>query len=280
VTFQDLSSLLETAELAARAGAAALMPFWRSLAPSEVQEKGPNDLVTRADRASETAILATIRARHPDHAVLAEESGLSGLEDSRRPTWIVDPLDGTTNFVHGVPHFAVSVGVAVGGEPVAGVILDPVKNDVFKAARGGGASWNGGPCRVCGRAGLAGALLTTGFPFKAHRLLDVYLAIFRDVFLRCKAIRRPGAAALDLAYVACGIFDGFFEFRLSPWDLAAGAALVREAGGVVTDMDGKPDFLPTGDVVCGTPGVHRELLELIAVHRRDWTAMSYTGNQT
>jgi len=267
MAFQDPHTLLETAVTAAQAGARSVSGFWRSLTAGQVEEKAPNDLVTDADRASEAAMLEHIHRRFPDHAILAEESGLSGLEDTGKPTWIIDPLDGTTNFVHGVPHFAISVGVAVGGQPVVGVILDPVKNDLFAGGEGIGVRWNGKPCRVSPRAGLPGALLTTGFPFKAHRLLDTYLKIFHDVFLRCKAIRRPGAAALDLAYVAAGIFDGFFEFQLSPWDLAAGTALVREAGGIVTNMDGTDDILTEGDVVCGPPGVHHELLALIGKYR-------------
>lgn len=265
--FHESDDFLGSVEAVAHAGANALMPFWRSLRPEEITEKSRNDLVTAADRAAEAAILAEINRRFPDHAVLAEESGWTRRDDDR-PTWIVDPLDGTTNFVHGIPQFAVSVGVAVADRVEYGVILDPVKNDVFRAERGRGATWNGEPCRVTDRPGLAGALLATGFPFKAHDLLDTYLAIFKDVFLRCKAIRRPGAAALDLAYTACGLFDGFFEFRLSPWDLAAGSLLVEEAGGSVSDMDGGQDYLASGDMVCGAPGVHAELCEVIQARRK------------
>lgn len=264
--FQDPDDFLDQVEAVALAGADALMPFWRALKPHEINEKSRNDLVTAADRAAEAAILAEIDRRFPDHAVLAEESGWTRRNDDR-PTWIVDPLDGTTNFVHGIPQFAVSVGVAVEDRVRYGVILDPVKNDVFRAARGCGATWNGSPCRVTSRGGLAGALIATGFPFKAHELLDTYLAIFREVFLRCKAIRRPGAAALDLAYTACGLFDGFFEFHLSPWDLAAGSLLVEEAGGRVSDMDGGNDFLASGDMLCGSPDVHAELLEVVSTAR-------------
>ncbi len=260
--FHEPEDFLDQVEAVARVGADALMPFWRALKPHEITEKSRNDLVTAADRAAEAAILGEIERRFPDHAVLAEESGWT-RRDNDRPTWIVDPLDGTTNFVHGIPQFAVSVGVAVNDHVRYGVILDPVKNDVFRAARGLGATWNGRPCRVTSRDGLSGALVATGFPFKAHELLDTYLAIFREVFLRCKAIRRPGAAALDLAYTACGLFDGFFEFRLSPWDLAAGSLLVEEAGGRVSDTDGGADFMATGDVLCGSPGVHSELLEVV-----------------
>jgi myo-inositol-1(or 4)-monophosphatase len=267
--FQFPDDFPDQVEAIARAGADAVMPYWRSLEPDQIDEKARNDLVTTADRAAERTILDAIEARFPDHAVLAEESGWTRRGDDR-PTWIVDPLDGTTNFVHGIPQFAVSIGVAVGDRVEHGVIVDPVKRDVFRAGRGVGATWNGRPCSVTSRPGLAGALVATGFPFKAHELLDPYLAIFRDVFLACKAIRRPGAAALDLAYTACGLFDGFFEFRLSPWDLAAGALLVTEAGGVTSDMDGGGDFFATGDMVCGTPGVHADLLDIVQRHRDRW----------
>jgi len=267
--FQQSEEFLDQVESVARAGADALMPYWRALEPHEITEKSRNDLVTAADHAAETAILAEINRRFPNHAVLAEESGWTRRDDDR-PTWIVDPLDGTTNFVHGIPQFAVSVGVAVADRVEIGVILDPVKKDVFRAGRGMGATWNGERCRVTSRAGLEGALVATGFPFKAHELLDPYLAIFREVFLRCKAIRRPGAAALDLAYTACGLFDGFFEFRLSPWDLAAGSLLVEEAGGTVSDMDGGSGYVAAGDLICGPPGVHAELLNVIQTRRELW----------
>jgi myo-inositol-1(or 4)-monophosphatase len=269
MSFPRPDVFLDHVEAVARAGADALMPYWRSLEPRDVNEKARNDLVSVADRAAEQAIVAEIERLHPGHAILAEESGWTRkLAD--RPVWIVDPLDGTTNFVHGFAQFAVSVGVAVDGRVDFGVVLDPVKGDLFRAARGRGATWNGTPCRVTDRPGLSGALVATGFPFKAHELLDPYLAIFRDVFLGCKAIRRPGAAALDLAYTAAGLFDGFFEFRLSPWDLAAGSLLVEEAGGVVTDMDGGDAYMTTGDMLCGPSGVHTDLLAVVQNHRESW----------
>jgi len=201
--------------------------------------------------------------------VLAEESGWT-RRDPDRPVWIVDPLDGTTNFVHGIPQFAVSVAVAVGGRVEYGVVLDPVKRDIFSAARGLGVRWNGSPCRVSNRGGLDGALIATGFPFRNNGLLDAFLAIFREVFPRCTGMRRPGAAALDLAWTACGLFDGFFEFGLSPLDIAAGSLLVEEAGGVVSDMDGEAEYLANGNIVCGAPDVHADLLAAIIGHRELW----------
>jgi myo-inositol-1(or 4)-monophosphatase len=258
-------------ERIARLGGAQLMKHWRSLAADQISEKARNDMVTVADLASERVIIEAVRSRFPDHRVLSEEAGWSSTAGAG-PTWIVDPLDGTTNFVHGIPQFAVSIGVAIDGRVDFGVIFDPCKNDVFTAARGRGAHWNGVPCHVSSHQRLEGSLLATGFPFKAHRLLGPYLAIFRDVFLSCKAIRRPGAAALDLAYTAAGMFDGFFEFQLSAWDTAAGSILIEEAGGVITDMEGGAGYLESGNVVSGTPGVHRELLETVQAHGEDWRA--------
>ena len=267
--FPEPDAFLAEVERIARLGGAQLLKHWRSLAADQISEKARNDMVTVADLASERVIIEAVRSRFPDHRVLSEEAGWSSTAGTG-PTWIVDPLDGTTNFVHGIPQFAVSIGVAVDGRVDFGVIFDPCKNDIFTAARRRGARWNGVPCRVSAHQRLEGSLLATGFPFKAHRLLGAYLDIFRDVFLRCKAIRRPGAAALDLAYTAAGMFDGFFEFQLSTWDTAAGAILIEEAGGVITDMEGGPNYLETGNVVSGTPGVHRELLETIQRHRESW----------
>lgn len=269
--FQDPEAFLAEVEVIARLGGEQLMAHWRSLRTDQISEKARNDMVSAADLSSERAILEAVASRFPSHRVLAEESGLSS-DDEAAPTWIVDPLDGTTNFIHGIPQFAVSIGVAIRGRVDFGVIFDPCKNDIFTAARGRGARWNGNPCRVSGRAGLEGAVIATGFPFKAHQLLDPYLAIFKDVFLRCKAIRRPGAAALDLAYTACGLFDGFFEFQLSAWDVAAGSVLVEEAGGVITDMNGGAGYMESGNVVCGVRGVHRELLAEVAKHEDAWRA--------
>jgi myo-inositol-1(or 4)-monophosphatase len=269
VLFQDPDAFLAEMVEIAGLGARELMTHWRALEPHQINEKSRNDLVSAADLASEKAIIGEIQKRFPDHRILSEEAGWSRTSGAG-PTWIIDPLDGTTNFVHGIPQFAVSIGVAVDDRVEYGVILDPCRNDIFSAARGHGARWNGQPCQVSSRSTLAGALLATGFPFKAHRLLDPYLAIFRDVFLRCKAIRRPGAAALDLAYTACGLFDGFFEFQLSAWDIAAGSVLVEEAGGTITDMDGGDRFLDGGDVVCGSAGVHRELLEIVEIYGDGW----------
>ncbi len=251
---------LALAMSAAQLGGEVLRRSFLKLRPGDVDEKGRNDYVSAADRASEQAITAFLQDRTPELGVLAEEGGARGASGAR---WVIDPLDGTLNFVRGFPHFAVSVALVVEGEVEVGAVYDPMRDELFAACAGAGASCNGRPLAVTDRPGLAGAFVTTGFPFRVHRHIDTYLAIFREVFFRAGALRRPGAAALDLAHTAAGVFDAFFEFCLSPWDIAAGALLVREAGGVVTDLDGGPEVLARGNVVAGAPGVHRELGEVI-----------------
>lgn len=260
------ASLLAVAMTAAQRGGEVLRRFFRTMEPGQVTEKAQNDFVSTADRESEKVITSYLRAQTPEFGMLAEEAGASGGEGAR---WVVDPLDGTANFVHSFPHFAVSVALVLDGEVEVGAIYDPMRDELFSAARGGGAWCNGRRLRVSVRQGLAGGFLTTGFPFRVHRMLDVYLRVFHDVFLRVAAIRRPGAAALDLAHTAAGIFDGFFEFCLSQWDIAAGALLVREAGGVVTNLDGTGEIFAHGNVVAATPGVHGELLAVIQRHCRE-----------
>lgn len=257
--------ILETAVAAAQAGADVIKRWFRD-ASLEVRRKGVNDFVTRADQESEEAVLSTIRRRYPDHGILAEEgSGNEALRGSEYQ-WLVDPLDGTTNFLQGLPVYCVSVACRRGDEVVAAAVVDPEGNNVFTATRGGGAFWNGRRMEVSRQEGLDGSFLATGYPFRALPTLDVYLAIFRDVFHHSKAIRRCGSAALDLAYTAAGVYDGFFEFRLSPWDIGAGILLIREAGGVVTDLDGRHDYFRSGNILAGGPSVHRGLLAMAARH--------------
>lgn len=251
---------------AAEAAGEALLRRFGSLDPSEVEEKSKNDLVSAADRESEEILRRALLGSFPGDVFLGEETGESGA-DREAPAWIVDPLDGTANFVRGFPHWAVSIGRTSGGragELVLGGVWDPVKKDLFAAERGAGAFRNGRRLAMPRLDGLAGAALATGFPFRIQARIDVYLAIFREAFLRSRSIRRAGSAALDLAYVAGGIFDGFFELNLSPWDTAAGAVLVREAGGVVTDFSGGDLWRIRGNTLAGSPGVHRELLDVIS----------------
>ena len=256
--------LLQTAMAAAKAGADVVGRYFRREGLA-VDRKGVNDFVTQADRESETAVLAEIRRRFPDHRILAEEGGGAG-EGESDCQWLIDPLDGTTNFMHGLPVYCVSVACRRGSELLAGVIHDPEGGNVFTATRGGGAWWNGRRMRVSSQDGLLGAFLATGYPFRALPTLDAYLAIFREVFQHAKAIRRCGAAALDLAYTAAGVYDGFFEFRLSPWDIGAGVLLIREAGGVVSDLDGGDRFFQGGNILAGGPSLHTALQAAVAKH--------------
>jgi len=253
------SAVLEAAIAAARAGGEILLRSWRDLPSGSVREKRQNDFVTAADRESEERILAEIRARFPEDGFLAEESGGDPAAASARRTWIVDPLDGTSNFIAGFPFWSISIAAREGGEIVAGVVWDPLRGELYTAERGAGAFRNGQRLRVSPRPGLAGAFLATGFPFRSRDKIDVYLALFRELFLQARAVRRAGSAALDLANVAAGVFDGFFEFRLSPWDIAAGALLIEEAGGEITDFEGGDAFWRRGNIVAGSPGVAAEI---------------------
>jgi len=256
VTGDPLASAISAAQI----GGEVLRTYFGELKPGEITEKARNDWVSTADRAAEQAITAYLRERTPEYGFLAEEAGASGAVGAR---WVIDPLDGTLNFVRGFPHFAVSVALVVDGRTEVGAVYDPMRDEMFAARRGGGATRNGVPIRVTGRDGLAGAFVTTGFPFRVHRYLDTFLAVFRETFMRVAALRRPGAAALDLAHTAAGIFDAFFEFCLSPWDIAAGGLIVTEAGGVVSNLDGGGDIFTNGNVVAGSPAVHAELLALV-----------------
>jgi myo-inositol-1(or 4)-monophosphatase len=255
--------LLETARDAARVGGEVVESYFGR--EVEIDAKSRHDFVSQADRESEDAIVETIRRRHPDHRILAEEGGevVSRGADFR---WIVDPLDGTANFLQGFPVYAVSIACQRGEDLVAAVVLEPHRGNEFSATRGGGAERNGEAMTVSSRASLDGAFLATGYPFHARRAIDTYLALFKQIYLSTKAIRRAGAAALDLAYTAAGVFDGFFEFRLSPWDIAAGALLIQEAGGRISDLDGGDSYLTSGNVLAGGPDVHAALLGLAARH--------------
>ena len=258
--------LLAVAMSAAQLGGEILRAHFGRLEAGDIEEKSQNDWVSAADRRSEAAIETFLRRHTPEVALLAEEGGSRGAGSV---VWVVDPLDGTANFVRSFPHFAVSVGLVEHGVPTVGAIYDPMRDEMFSAARGRGAYRNGRPIRASAREHLDGAFVTTGFPFRVRRHIDTYLAVFRDVFGRAMAIRRPGAAALDLAHTAAGLFDGFFEFNLSPWDLAAGAVIAREAGARVTDLDGEDELFARGNVLAAAPGVHRDLLDIVQRHCRD-----------
>ena len=224
------------------------------------ERKGRIDLVTEYDKRSEALLLERIAQRFPGHAVLAEESGAHAGSSVR---WLVDPLDGTTNFAHNYPFFAVSIGVEVEGELVAGAIHDPVRDETFAGARGHGATLNGDPIRVSTIATVEESLLVTGFPYDVREHPERHLPAFAAFLSRAQGIRRDGSAALNLAYLACGRFDGFWERRLSPWDTAAGTLLVREAGGVVTRLDGSAFTLEGLQILASNGRIHEEMLETL-----------------
>ncbi len=249
-----MASLAETAAAAAHAGGEVLLASWRNLPAGSVSEKRKNDFVTSADRESEEVIVAEIRSAFPGDNVLGEEGGPRGADRLAR-TWIIDPLDGTSNFIAGFPFWCVSVAAREGGQIVAGAVWDPLRQELYAAERGSGAFRNGARIRVTGRESLEGAFLATGFPFRSRDRIDLYLSLFRELFLHARAIRRAGSAALDLAMVAAGVVDGFFEFRLSVWDIAAGALLIEEAGGRLTDFSGGSRYWDRGNVVAGAPAV-------------------------
>ncbi|MDX1694283.1 MAG: inositol monophosphatase family protein [Ketobacteraceae bacterium] len=235
----------------------------------DVESKGTNDYVTQVDRVAEASLIEGIRKRYPNHGFLCEESGLQeGTGDGRDHIWVIDPLDGTTNFIHGVPHFAISIALKVKGQLEVGLVYDPVKKEEFTAVRGRGAQLNGKRIRVTDRKQLEGTLLATGFPFRPDQqgILDTYMAIFRDLAITTAGIRRQGAAALDLAYVAAGRYDGFWEFGLNEWDIAAGLLLVKEAGGLSGDLKGGMKHLETGDVACAPPKLFKPLMQTICRH--------------
>jgi len=226
------------------------------------ERKGAIDLVTEYDKRSEALVLARIRERFPDHRVLAEESGTQGGTGAVR--WVIDPLDGTTNFAHNYPFFCVSIGVEVDGRMVAGAIYDPVRDEMFAAAAGHGATLNESPIHVSTVGTLQDALLVTGFPYDVREHPDRHLGPFRAFLTRAQALRRDGSAALNLAYLAMGRFDGFWELWLSPWDLAAGTLIVQEAGGKVTRWDGTDFSIEGRELLATNSHLHKEMKEVLA----------------
>jgi len=253
--------LVETAVQCVREAGAVLLDYHRKLENLRIEAKGSFDYVTEADLAAQEAIVNLIRRRHPDHEILAEEDQRSPGQNVSR--WLVDPLDGTTNFIHGFPVFAVSVALEHKDSIVLGAVYDPCRKELFLAQEGQGASLNGQSIQVSSRRTQDEALVTTAFPWRERALLSRYLEAFTRIFTKVSDIRRGGSAALDLAYVACGRCEGFWEVGLSPWDIAAGHLLVKEAGGHISDFTGGENHIWVGDVVAGNPSIHGFLLGII-----------------
>jgi len=227
---------------------------------SSISSKSQHDYVTNVDQAAEQLIIETILNSYPEHSFLAEESGESGESDYQ---WVIDPIDGTTNFIRKIPHWAISIACKHKGKTQIGVVYDPSKQELFTAVKGRGAQVDSKKMRVSNTKGLEHSLLATGFPFRDEQKLTEYLDVFARLFPHCSDMRRAGSAALDLAYVAAGRFDGFWEYGLSPWDTAAGVLLVEESGGLVADMQGNPNYEQKGSIVAANPKAFKEILRII-----------------
>ena len=262
-----MEPMLNMALRAARKAGELIERSYERLDTITVETKSPNDFVTEVDRGAEATIIQTLRKAYPDHGFKGEETGIT---EGKNPdyVWIIDPLDGTTNFVHGMPHFSVSIACQYRGQIEHAVVLDPIKREEFTASRGRGTMLNGRRIRVSGRRGLDGALIGTGVPFSGpgYDQIQPYLACLKEVVGQTSGIRRAGSAALDLAYVAAGRFDAFWEMHLNQWDFAAGVLLVQEAGGLVSDFHGGKSYAQTGHIVCGTPKVFKPVLQIVAKH--------------
>jgi myo-inositol-1(or 4)-monophosphatase len=269
---QALHPMLNTAVKAARSAGSIINRAALDLEVLKVGRKGPNDYVSEVDRAAESIIIQTLLDAYPGHGILAEESGREHGAKSSEYIWIIDPLDGTTNFLHGFPVYAVSIALAFRGQVQQAVVYDPTRNDLFIASKGRGAFLNDRRLRVSKRLRLADSLIGTGFPFRKGDNFKRYVKMFEEVMQSCAGLRRPGAAALDLCYVAAGYYDGFFETGLSPWDIAAGSLMITEAGGLVGNFTGEPDFLYQREVVAGNPKVYGQLVQLLAPYTRVMTS--------
>ena len=265
-----MNALLNVAVMAAHRGGDTLIRSLKKLDRIKVEQKGRNDFVSEADRAAERAIIDTILKHYPEHAILAEESGNHGESDH---VWVIDPLDGTTNFLHGFPVFSVSIALLVNGRQEHAVVYDPLRQELFTASRGQGAQLDGRRIRVSGETRLDRALLGTGFPYRdSNKPLGPYMKMFSRAIENTAGVRRPGSAALDLAYVAAGRIDAFWETGLSKWDIAGGTLLIREAGGIVSGLDGGENYLDGGHVLTGTPKIYGAVAKLFAPHIKEMFA--------
>jgi myo-inositol-1(or 4)-monophosphatase len=265
---QTLHPMLNIAVKAARVAGSIINRAALDVERLAITTKGVNDFATEVDHAAEAAIIETLLTAYPGHGILAEESGrVHGAKHSDY-LWIIDPLDGTTNFIHGLPVYAVSIALAFRGKVEQGVVYDPTRNDLFVASKGRGAFLNDRRLRVSKRTRLAESLIGTGFPFRKGDNFHRYVEMFEQVMQHCAGVRRPGAAALDLCYVAAGWYDGFFETGLSAWDVAAGSLIITEAGGLVGNFTGEADFLYQREAVAGNPKVYAQLVQMLAPYTR------------
>ncbi len=260
--------MLNVAVKAARAAGAIINRAALDVEAVRISQKQVNDFVTEVDLASEAIILETLLTAFPHHGILAEESGSTHGDPHADHIWIIDPLDGTTNFIHGLPVYCVSIALSVRGKIEQAVIYDPSRNDLFTATKGRGAFMNERRIRVSKRTNLTECLISTGFPFRKGDNFNQYLRMMGDVMQRTAGLRRPGAAALDLAYVAAGFTDGFFETGLSPWDVAAGSLLVTEAGGLVGNLTGEADFLEQKECLAGSPRIYGQLVNILGKYSK------------
>lgn len=258
-----MQPMLNIAVRAARSAGEIILRSADKASHLAVDSKGKNDFATEIDRVAEKEIISIIKAAYPEHSILAEESGEHAGNDF---VWVIDPLDGTTNFIHGFPQYAVSIALKYKGRIEVGVVYDPLRDELFTAKRGGGAMLNNRRIRVTGLSSMKGALIGTGFPFKVPHHLDAYLAMFRAITIDSAGIRRAGSAALDLAYLAAGRLDAFWEIELKEWDMAAGILLVKEAGGVATDFSFNDNYLESGNLIAGSPRMHQLMYQLIEPH--------------
>jgi myo-inositol-1(or 4)-monophosphatase len=265
---QALHPMLNVAVKAARSAGSIINRASLDLDRVTVTSKSHNDFVTEVDQAAERIIIDTLLAAYPGHGILAEESGRThGAKDSEY-LWIIDPLDGTTNFIHGFPVFAVSIALAFRGQVQQAVVYDPSRNDLFFASKGRGAFLNDKRLRVSKRTRLLESLVGTGFPFRKGDNFKRYVKMFEEVMQHCAGLRRPGAAALDLCYVAAGWYDGFFETGLSPWDIAAGSLIITEAGGLIGNFTGDADYLYQREIVAGNPKIYGQLVNILTPYTR------------
>ena len=262
-----MNGILNIAVRAAREAAVIMIRNLNRIERLEVLQKGHNEFVSQVDRLAEEAIIGVIKEYYPEHSILAEESGKSGDHEYE---WIIDPLDGTTNYLHGFPVFSVSIAVMLKGELEHGVVYDPLRQELFTASRGQGAQLDDRRIRVSKRTKMRQSLIATGFPYRGNnQLIDDYLGMLKEVIKQSTGVRRPGSAALDLCYVAAGRVDGFWEMDLKKWDIAAGALILKEAGGRISDYHGTDNYLNSGHVVAGNPKIYLALSELLAPYASD-----------